>query len=108
MVRLPAIMLESTVTIERLGGNSGRGQTYAEPVTRRAHVEETVKLVVDERPDSGTRGSEVAASVMILTQLADYAEPGSMIVVRGERRQVVQARRFDNPHAPESAEHWAV
>ena len=100
------MMLETTVQIAALAGPTGRGTSHAEPVTRRAHVEESQRLVVDERTDSATRGQEIAASFLVITQLEDHVGPGSLITVRGKSRQVIRSARFDHRHAPEHAEHW--
>lgn len=107
--RLPSALLETTVQIAALAGTTGRGgQAYAEPVARRAHVEETVRLVIDERPDSETRGQEIAASTTVITQLDAYAGPGSRVTVYGRTLEVVAAARRVHSRAPSHAEHWCA
>lgn len=105
--RLPRALLEAEVSIAALAGTSARaGQTYADPITRRAHVERRTRLVVDDRPDSETRGQEVTATVLVVTQVDDYAAPGSRITVDGVALQVIMAAPHRHPRAPQHAEHW--
>lgn len=99
-------MLESTITIERLAAPTGTGDAYSTPITRRAHVEATDRLVIDDRADSATRGEEIAAAFMVITQLADHAPAGSRITINGKSRQVIRTATYTNRHAPETAEHW--
>lgn len=107
--RLPSALLEARVQIEALAGTSGRGgQQYATAVTRAAHVEETYRLVIDERADSDTRGQEVAATVTVITQLVDFAAPGSRITVAGRPLEVIAAARREHSRAPSHAEHWCA
>lgn len=106
--RLPAALLEASVTIAELAGTGSRvGQQYGEPVTRRAHVEHRARLVIDDRPDSETRGQEVTATALVVTQVEHYAAPGSRVTVDGKSLQIITAAAHRHPRAPQHAEHWA-
>jgi len=105
--RLPRALLGETVQVAELAGTGARaGQTYGAPANRAAHVERRARIVIDDRPDSQTRGQEVVSTATVITQLEHHAAPGSRITVDGTVRQVIASAGHRHRLAPQHAEHW--
>lgn len=109
-MRLPAALLPERIVPIPLAGSNARGVVPAEPLPpRAAHVEKTERLtVVDQRPESATRGQEIAVSVYAIVQVEHMQQPGELFDWDGDRFQIVAAERHRHPLAPQHCELWAV
>lgn len=109
MSRIPEFVLRHTVTLRTLVAASARGgDTFADPINRRAQVDERTSLRLDARPDSPTAGTEIPMQVQVIMQLEHYLEPGSLIEWRGRPLVVANASRHEHDFGPSNAELWCV
>jgi len=108
-MRLPRVMLPHQVDLRALAATTARqGATYADPIRRRGSVEERSALKIDQRTSSDTAGTEIVMSTVVYLQVEDYLEPGGLIDYRGKTLTVANARRYEAPLLPSSAELWCV
>lgn len=113
MVRLPAILLDATVTVHPIDPEhfTASGDVFLDPIVGlRAHVEERTTLRIDERPRSETFGTPITVNAQAITQLPDQLQVGSKIDLPSGRTMTVTslALRVGGPAVPEHAEHWGV
>jgi len=107
-LRLPAIILESTVTVARFEGANARGETFATPAPVRMHVEEKASLRIDRRAASETAGTEITTSVFMLAQLDRTLTPGTRIVTERGEVSIVDVSHLSHPSAPSHSELWCA
>lgn len=98
-----ARLFTQTVTVETYQGSGPYGDVFAAPVTRRAFVNDSLKLVRDQK------GEEVVSSARLYGPLEDAAdyEPGSRVTFGDRTHRVIVANRQDAA-GPASSHHVAV
>lgn len=107
-MRLPAIVLESSVSVSRFQGANAIGQTFADPVPLRAHVEEKTSLRIDQRSASTTAGTEIVTRVLLIAQLDRTLTPGTRITTALGEVSIVNASHLAHPSAPSHSELWCA
>ena len=109
MARLRKSHLPHTISIVRLTGEGAEGETWANPVTAPAYVEQKSRLVVDRRSTSPTAGQEVMSSAFVVVLTKDDALPGSLVTVwagtpRESKTTVITSAYFDYRGTPSHIE----
>lgn len=114
-MRIPDSVLEHRVDVERrqpVGGSYGpRFDALVAGV--HALVVDKAELVIDQRQESDTYGTQITASTQVLLQPEDYVGPGSRVTVwkgtpQERRLQVVAAAFLQHSKAPSQAQAWLV
>ena len=109
MARLRKSHLPHTISIVRLTGEGAEGETWANPVTAPAYVEQKSRLVVDRRSTSPTAGQEVTSTAFVVLLIADDTLPRSRVTVwagtpRESTSEVIDSALFDYNGAPSHIE----
>jgi hypothetical protein len=78
-----------------------------------ALVVDKAELVVDQRSEADTYGTQIVASTQVLLQPEDWAPVGSRVTVqKGTERErvleVVVAAHLEHSRAPSQAQLWLV
>jgi hypothetical protein len=85
-MRVPGFLLRDRVEIEHFEGSGAYGDVLVAPVTVKAHVEPTNRLVID------TQGQTVRAEAVMILRPEDGPVPvGSVVNWGGKKFRVLQA-----------------
>lgn len=94
-VRIPDMLMTHHVTLQRFVGSTPVGDTFADPVTVRASVEDVNELVIDGN------GQEVVSSTKVFLDVENWVPAGSLVTVWAGQPQertakVITAATFQN------------
>lgn len=112
-MRIPNRFLPHRVTVEPYAPLGGGRKWEAAGAPIRAQVEDTRKMVVDQRPDSDSIGQAVMAATRVITHRENWATPGSRVTIwagtpREQKLIILNASYYEHNIAPNSAELWLV
>ncbi|MEU5847440.1 hypothetical protein [Saccharopolyspora shandongensis] len=98
-MRIPAVLLPHTITVQPYLGTGAYGEQLGDPDTVRAQVEDSRRLV------RSTTGEELVSSTTVRTRLDVHVPPGSLVTVwpgapHARTARVITVDRFEHPGTP--------